>query len=234
MTQEVLKLALEALDNLLYWDNGKPEYDEAREAITAIKEALAQPEQEPFFTEANGFPQEFVSKDRQKQAIISMTEQCAALVWERDELQKQVWLYEKNGVTCQTYRHKVEQSCSECNVQMNYTTPPQPEQEPVEWGVDWGKAGDIPCVSIIKRLSDGGIKVLAVEYAPYSYTTPPQRKPLTDEQTIILKNTTCPEIDWKARYFVEMNNGERNKWMLEWFIAFKVAIEAAHGIKENT
>jgi hypothetical protein len=43
MTQDikdVLKLAFEALDNLLYWDNGKPEYDEAREAITAIKEAL--------------------------------------------------------------------------------------------------------------------------------------------------------------------------------------------------
>ena len=31
-----------------------------------------------------------------------------------------------------------------------------------------------------------------------------------------------------------MNNGERNKWMLDWFMAFKVAIEAAHGIKENT
>ena len=42
---EALKLALEALDNLMYWDNGKPDYDEAREAITAIKEALAQPEQ---------------------------------------------------------------------------------------------------------------------------------------------------------------------------------------------
>jgi len=40
MTQEILKRAFEALDNLLYWDNGKPEYDEAREAITAIKEAL--------------------------------------------------------------------------------------------------------------------------------------------------------------------------------------------------
>lgn len=78
------------------------------------------------------------------------------------------------------------------------------------------------------------------------YTTPPQhsaiarsssatpRKPLTDEQTIILKGATCPEIDWKARHFVEMNNGERNEWMLEWFMAFKVAIEAAHGIKENT
>ena len=47
--------------------------------------------------------------------------------------------------------------------------------EPVQWGVDWGKAGDIPCVSIIKRLPDGGIEVIAVEYAPYSYTTPPQR-----------------------------------------------------------
>ena len=43
--REALKLALEALDNLMYWDNGKPDYDEAREAITAIKEALAQPAQ---------------------------------------------------------------------------------------------------------------------------------------------------------------------------------------------
>jgi len=40
---EALKLALEALDSLLYWDNGKPEYDEARETITAIKQALAAP-----------------------------------------------------------------------------------------------------------------------------------------------------------------------------------------------
>jgi hypothetical protein len=56
------------------------------------------------------------------------------------------------------------------------------KQEPVAWGVDWGKAGDIPCVSIIKRLADGGIEVVAVEYAPYAYTAPPQRQPLTDEQ----------------------------------------------------
>ena len=60
----------------------------------------------------------------------------------------------------------------------------QPEQDPVAWGVDWGKAGDIPCVSIIKRLPDGGIGVVAVEYAPYSYTAPPKRKwvGLTDEE----------------------------------------------------
>jgi hypothetical protein len=38
---EALDLALDALDNLLYWDNGKSDYDQAREAITAIKQALA-------------------------------------------------------------------------------------------------------------------------------------------------------------------------------------------------
>ena len=51
-------------------------------------------------------------------------------------------------------------------------------QEPVTWGVDWGKAGDIPCVSIIKRLPDGGSQIMAVEYAPYSYTTPPKQEPV--------------------------------------------------------
>jgi hypothetical protein len=55
---------------------------------------------------------------------------------------------------------------------------PAPVQEPVTWGVDWGKAGDIPCVSIIQRLPDGGIHVVAVEYAPYSYTTPPAPQPV--------------------------------------------------------
>jgi hypothetical protein len=47
---EALKLALDALDNLLYWDNGKSDYDQAREAITAIEQALAAqpaPVQEP-------------------------------------------------------------------------------------------------------------------------------------------------------------------------------------------
>jgi len=35
------------------------------EAITALRERLAQPEQKPFFTEANGFPQTFVLKPEQ-------------------------------------------------------------------------------------------------------------------------------------------------------------------------
>jgi len=74
------------------------------------------------------------------------------------------------------------------------------EQEPVAWGVDWGKAGDIPCVSIIKRLHGGGIEVVAVEYAPHSNTHPPQRTwvGLTDEE--ILSDDTL-------RYYYGMNGG---------------------------
>ncbi len=84
-------------------------------------------------------------------------------------------------------------------------------QEPVAWGVDWGKAGDIPCVSIIKRLADGGMEVVAVEYAPYAYTAPPQRQPLTEA-----------EIEALARWADEHG--------APWHIAFARAIERAHGI----
>ena len=124
--REIMQQALEFVE-FVWRDVSLNDYaEEKRHHIEKILEdALAQPEPEPFFTAANGFPQTFVSKDRQKNAIISLTEQCADLIRERDELQKQVWLYEKNGVTCQTYRHTVEQSCAECNVQMSYTTPPQ-------------------------------------------------------------------------------------------------------------
>ena len=40
------------------------------------------------------------------------------------------------------------------------------EQEPVTWGVDWGRDGDRPCCTIIKRHADGTQEVVAVEYAP--------------------------------------------------------------------
>jgi hypothetical protein len=46
------------------------------------------------------------------------------------------------------------------------------KQEPVTWGVDLGKAGDTTCVSIIKRLLDGRIEVVAAEYAPYTHPQP--------------------------------------------------------------
>jgi hypothetical protein len=61
-------------------------------------------------------------------------------------------------------------------------------QEPVEWGVDWGKDGN--SVSIIKRLANGNIEVLAWEYAPH----PPQRTwvGLMDEEITSVANNSHP------------------------------------------
>ena len=61
--------------------------------------------------------------------------------------------------------------------------------EPVQWGVDWGRAGDSPCVSIIKRLPDGRIEVVAVEYGPQRTWVG-----LTDEEI----NSVCFKRDWTA------------------------------------
>ena len=58
-----------------------------------------------------------------KQTVRALTDQCAALIQERNELQKQVWRYEKHGVTCQTFGHKVESSCAECNENEIYAVP---------------------------------------------------------------------------------------------------------------
>jgi hypothetical protein len=54
----------------------------------------------------------------------------------------------------------------------------QEEQEPVAWGVDWGRDGNQSCCTIIKRRADGAQEVVAVEYGP------PRRewKGLTDQE----------------------------------------------------
>ena len=46
MTKEALKLALEALEACTTWNLTREQFDRNVTAITAIKEALAQPEQE--------------------------------------------------------------------------------------------------------------------------------------------------------------------------------------------
>jgi len=74
----------------------------------------------------------------------------------------------------------------------------QPEQDLVEWGVDWGPDGN--SVSIIKRLADGGIEVVGWEYAPH----PPQRTwvGLTDEdKDFIVKRASV--YDWHDYEVIE-------------------------------
>ena len=81
----------------------------------------------------------------------------------------------------------------------------QPEQEPVEWGVDWGPDGN--SVSIIKRLAGGGIEVVGWEYAPH----PPQRTWVwlsSEEEKQIKDNCTTVACVLKA---VKAKLKEKNK-----------------------
>jgi hypothetical protein len=43
---------------------------------------------------------------------------------------------------------------------------------------------------------------------------------MMNERIEKLKESACPKIDWAARYHVELNNGEKEKWMNEWFEKF--------------
>ena len=83
----------------------------------------------------------------------------------------------------------------------------QQDQEPVQWGVDWGRAGETPCVSIIKRRPDGGIEVIAVEYGPPS-------KPLSWERVLEI-GIECANDSSRLPFEVKVAR----------------AVEAAHGIK---
>ena len=87
----------------------------------------------------------------------------------------------------------------------------QPEQDLVEWGVDWGPDGN--SVSIIKRLADGGIEVVGWEYAPH----PPQRTwvGLTDKEI---------EAIWKVALFADYGVGA--ELSNQPFVHFARAIEA--------
>jgi len=50
-----------------------------------------------------------------------------------------------------------------------------------------------------------------------------------------LKESTRPEIDWEARHYVELNNGEKERWQNEWFDKFAELIvrECARKVTHN-
>ena len=153
---EALKLALEALEadplEMVADANGHMVFLKDK-AITAIKEALAQPEQEP-------------------------------VAWE------------------QFHEHMAGPF---------YKAPPQPEKEPVAWGVFEGNLHDMFfSPSEAQEMAD--LKGTHAEVRPL-YTTPPQRKPMMDEDV--------------ERIVREARVGERG-------IGYTIAraIEAAHNIKE--
>jgi len=85
-----------------------------------------------------------------------------------------------------------------------------------ELGLDYEPAQE-PVGEIVDAI-EGAFKCSFTKMLPVGtklYTTPPQRKPLTDEEI----ETYRYMIDWTAHWS---------------YINFARAIEAAHGIKENT
>jgi hypothetical protein len=86
----------------------------------------------------------------------------------------------------------------------------QPEQEPVLWAMPDGKIADKWALQFY-----GGQKGKPL------YTTPPQRKPLSDEEIYSLADS------------LEIWNEDDEEWILD-PNTFARAIEAAHGIKEST
>ena len=89
----------------------------------------------------------------------------------------------------------------------------QPEHEPVAWMWDVNIGGGY-------TTRDVGLYQTSIPFAKHTplYTHPPQRKPLTYEQIFACENSVPDEVV-----------SDR-----DWCIHFARAIEAAHGIKENT
>jgi len=190
--REALKLALEALeeaaDAIDSWGSYASGYfqvkhdlegdiSKAKSAITAIKEALAQPEPWEKFCDSS-----CVWTDHHPDCKLAQPEYQSTA--DKSKLEK---------------------------VPAKGTLLAQPEQEPV--ATDWERIARVQDAKLRAMCNEaGGFEKLCEVMDKYERTTPPQRKPLTDE-----------EIN---EFFqgMEPNNG--------FWLSFARAIEAAHGIKE--
>jgi len=197
MSIEAMKQALDALEDTHYRIIRAGLFDQDLlnrnfTVATALRERLAQPEQEPVAT--------------------------------LEDLEQEIY---------QNTRNFVSRDVMEWMLKRYYTHPPQrTEQKPVAWGwaimhSDGTKASVRPrivdffgCIQEKEPFTSEDAKRADQEWAglaPHTivtlYTHPSQRKPLTDDQ------------------IYEMYNEPRSDAEM---LAFARAIEAAHGIKENT
>ena len=67
---------------------------------------------------------------------------------------------------------------------------------------------------------------LTTESEKQEQSEPKEWVGLTEEELIVIKGKTCPEIDWSARHGVPLNNGEQNAWLFTWFMDFAKETEA--------
>ena len=137
---EALKLALDALDNLLYWDNGKSDYDQAREAITAIEQALAAPVQEPVAWKWHQAPVKTQWGDDMVVADLAIgKDHTVSIYCERDQTVKVEAMFNPPAapVPCCGQYETCTQACTPRGEFLAkreaQTAQPAPVQEPITW-----------------------------------------------------------------------------------------------------
>ena len=92
---EALKLALEAFGEIEWSNNSQWQSDRAKVAITAIKEALAQPEQEPVAFASHGVVNWIADKQFQHEALLYSAPQRT---WVGLTYEEQRELYKKHDM----------------------------------------------------------------------------------------------------------------------------------------
>ena len=192
--REALKLALEALE--YFSDTATLNMDKAmsEDAITAIKEALAQPEQDSCYGYKGKCNR--VMSDGNPCGLNAPCPDCGLSLIDCPKPQPWEKFCDSNCVW--TDHHP------DCKLA---------EQEPV--ATDWERIARVQDAKLRAMCNEaGGFEKLCEVMDKYERTTPPQRKPLTDEEV--------------NEFFqgMEPNNG--------FWLSFARAIEAAHGIYAPT
>lgn len=141
----------------------------------------------------------------------SVNETNAVLAGRYFDLLKVVEAYEKNGVTCQTFRHFVDAPCAECNC----TTPPQPQ--PVQEHVVWNKGIRDSVDSLLAQAGYRPDSSARHQLAMMNFDTPQAQpaQPLSDGQI--------------NQMWSDAHNDTSPMSLIH---VLARAIEAAHGIKE--
>ena len=244
MTKEILKQALEALENHEgNYKLGNAGCDRQEAAITAIKEALAQPaqpEQEPTpwrdmivvtlvreginKHRARELADHFAAKpEQQAEPCIGKDPRCPCQDGDACHYKdcgdtKALPVPQAEPVSCRFCHSKKgcwTWQCYTCGEIDDVQQPAaQPVQEPPQYSLKahWTDDKRIGVVACVTR-PDGGVHLMQTIIDP---PPPVQRKPLTDEEIDALAN----------------NNGTVD--FVTWWRQLARAIEAAHGIKENT
>ena len=191
MTKEALKMAMEALEGVLddapkvleaSITGGLYEVIQCRDAITAIKEALAQPEHEPVMILPDGSAFGVMSFPLPDDHWLCVPNEYRDGEYEPIDLPKPILTHELRDAVVAAVRYAVRGATMR------------------------GQETDFDPDALVQN---------AVYALCGPYTTPPQRKPLTDEEIMNIAKVSCIGISPH-----------------EDTLNFAKVIEAVHGIKE--